>query len=195
MSENKDTRPVGVLALQGDYELHEQALDRLGTPHVRVRRPDELSDVRALIIPGGESTTMTRLIDKLDLRQPILDFAASGRMILGTCAGLIMLAKRIEEDEGRHGVEPLGLLDVLVRRNGFGRQTESFIDDVEMIEGGVASGVFIRAPRILETGEEVVTIATWRQEPVGVRQGNVIGLTYHPEAAGSVAVCRILSTL
>ena len=184
MSEIKDTRPVGVLALQGDYELHEKALDRQGVAHVRVRRSEELADVRALIIPGGESTTMTRLIDKLDLRQPILDFAASGRTILGTCAGLIMLARRIEEDEDRHGVEPLGLLDVLVRRNGFGRQVDSFIGDVELADGGITPGVFIRAPRILETGSDVVSIATWQGEPVGVRQGNVIGLTYHPEADG-----------
>ncbi len=184
MSKIKDTRPVGVLALQGDYELHEQALERQGMAHVRVRRSEELADVRALIIPGGESTTMTRLIDKLGLRQPILDFAASGRTILGTCAGLIMLAKRIEEDEDRHGVEPLGLLDVLVRRNGYGRQTDSFIDDVQVVDGGVVTGVFIRAPRILETGDDVTTIATWHDEPVGVRQGNVIGLTYHPEAVG-----------
>ncbi len=183
MSNVTDQRPVGVLALQGDFELHEQALDRQGTPHVRVRRPAELDDVRALIIPGGESTTMTRLIDKTGMRQPILDFAASGRTILGTCAGLIMLAKRIEEDNDRHGVEPLGLLDVLVRRNGFGRQVDSFIDTVTMADGTTAEGVFIRAPRVLEVGDGVEVVANWNDEVVGVRQGSVVGLTYHPEAS------------
>ncbi len=182
MSTIQDSRPVGVLALQGDFELHEQALDRQGTPHVRVRRPGELDAVRALIIPGGESTTMTRLIDRVGLRQPILDFAESGRTILGTCAGLIMLAREVEEDNGKHGVEPLGLLDVVVRRNGFGRQVDSFIDLVELGDGTTAQGVFIRAPRILATGDGVEVVARWNEEIVGVRQGNVVGLTFHPEA-------------
>jgi len=184
LSGTKNTRPVGVLALQGDFDLHEQALDRLGAPHVRVRRPAELDDVRALIIPGGESTTMTRLIDRLGLRQPILDFAASGRTILGTCAGLIMLAREVEENRGRHGVEPLGLLDVVVRRNGFGTQVDSFVGDVVLANGSMVAGVFIRAPRILEMGDGVEVVASWGDEVVGVRQGNVIGLTYHPETVG-----------
>lgn len=183
MTTTNDTRPVGVLALQGDFELHEQALDRQGTPHVRVRRPEELDGVRALIIPGGESTTMTRLIDIIGLRQPILDFAASGRTILGTCAGLIMLAREIEEDRDRHGVEPLGLLDVVVRRNGFGTQVDSFEDQVTLADGTTAPGVFIRAPRILEIGDGVEVVARWGEEPVAVRAGNVVGLTYHPEAS------------
>ncbi|HPF36542.1 pyridoxal 5'-phosphate synthase glutaminase subunit PdxT [bacterium] len=175
-------RPIGVLALQGDFELHEQALDRLGRPHVRVRRAEELDGVSALILPGGESTTMTRLIDRVGLRAPLLDFAASGRTMLGTCAGLILLATRIEEDRDRHGVEPLGLLDVLVRRNGFGRQVDSFVDDVTLADGGRAPGVFIRAPRILQTGAGVEVIARWGEEPVAVRAGNIVGLTFHPEA-------------
>ena len=180
--------PVGVLALQGDFELHEQALDRQGVGHVRVRRPGELEGVRSLIIPGGESTTMTRLIDKVGLRQPILDFAAAGKPILGTCAGLIMLATRIEEEEGRHGVKPLGLLDVTVRRNGYGTQVYSFIGDVEIVATGeTVPGVFIRAPKILEVGEGVEAIVTRNGEPVGVRVGSVTGLAYHPEANGDSA--------
>lgn len=180
--------PVGVLALQGDFELHEQALDRQGVAHVRVRRPGQLAHVRSLIIPGGESTTMTRLIDKIGLRRPILDFAAVGKPILGTCAGLIMLATRVEEEEGRHGVKPLGLLDVLVRRNGYGRQVDSFVGDVDIVATGeTVPGVFIRAPRILEIGEGVDVIVTWKTEAVGVRKGNVIGLTYHLEAGDGAA--------
>ena len=215
-----DTAPVGVLALQGDFELHEKALARAGRPSRRVRRPAELAGCGALIIPGGESTTLTRLIDRAGLREPILEFAARGGHVLGTCAGLIMLATRIDEDPARHGVRPLGLLDVLVRRNGYGRQVDSFVDEVEMTAaaagalgwylgdgtaevagaadggaGGEAApggaraavpatmqGVFIRAPRILEVGNGVEVIARHRGEPVGVRSGNVVGLTFHPEA-------------
>lgn len=188
MEDELSELPVGVLALQGDFELHEQALDRQGVSHVRVRRPGELAGVRSLIIPGGESTTMTRLIDKVGLRQPILDFAAEGKGILGTCAGLIMLATRIEEEEGRHGVKPLGLLDVLVRRNGYGRQVESFLGDVEMTElGELVRGVFIRAPKILEVGKGVEVISTLNGEPVGVKYGNTTGLAYHPEVVNFTA--------
>jgi len=131
---------------------------------------------------------MTRLIDKVGLRQPILDFAASGRSILGTCAGLIMLATRIEEEEGRHGVRPLGLLDVLVRRNGYGRQVDSFVGGVEIVgTGETVAGLFIRAPRILEVGDGVEVIAERDGEAVGIREGNVIGLAFHPEASGTNA--------
>ena len=178
----KNELPVGVLALQGDFELHEQALDRQDTPHVRVRRASELDACRGLIIPGGESTTMTRLIDKAGMRQAILDFAAE-RPVLGTCAGLIMLAQRLDEDLERYGVTPLGLLDVTVQRNGYGTQVDSFIGDVD-VEGceEAFAGYFIRAPRILEVGDGVEVIATHKGEAVGVRQGLVTGLTFHPEA-------------
>ncbi len=175
--------PVGVLALQGDFELHEKALDRQGVGHVRVRRPGELAGVRSLIIPGGESTTMSRLLDKSGLRSAILDFAADGKGILGTCAGLILLAARIEEEERDHGVVPLGLLDVTVRRNGYGRQVESFIGEVIDIRvESPISGVFIRAPKITQVGESASVISTRQGEPVGVSQGSVEGLAYHPEA-------------
>ena len=133
---------------------------------------------------------MTRLIDRIGLRQPILDFAASGRTILGTCAGLIMLAREVEEDRARHGVEPLGLLDVVVRRNGFGRQIDSFEDEVTHADGTTSPGVFIRAPRILSVGEGVEVVARWKDEPVAVRGGNIIGLTYHPEASNDLRSVR-----
>jgi len=176
-------QPVGILALQGDFELHAAALVKQGVAYLYVRRPEELAACRGLIIPGGESTTMTRLMDIVGLRQPILDFAAAGKPILGTCAGLIMLAARVDEDERRHGVHPLGLLDVLVRRNGYGRQVDSFVDEVVVAgRAGTVPGVFIRAPRILEVGPEVEVVATWRGEMVGVRSGNVTGLAFHPEA-------------
>jgi len=186
-----DELPVGVLALQGDFELHEQSLGRQGIAHKRVRRPGELAGVRSLIIPGGESTTMTRLIDKVGLRQPILDFAAAGKSILGTCAGLIMLATRIEEEEGRHGVRPLGLLDMLVRRNGYGRQVESFIGEVELVTTReTIQGAFIRAPRVLEIGNGIEILARCKGEIVGVKHGAVTGLAYHPEVVTSYVDSR-----
>ncbi|MBK6898877.1 MAG: pyridoxal 5'-phosphate synthase glutaminase subunit PdxT [bacterium] len=180
--------PIGILALQGDFALHAAALDRQGEAYLYVRRPEELAACRGLIIPGGESTTMTRLLDIVGLRQPILDFAAAGKPILGTCAGLIMLAARVDEDEKRHGVKPLGLLDVLVQRNNYGRQVDSFVDEVAVAgRSGTVPGVFIRAPRILEVGPGVEVVATWRGETVGVRSGNVTGLAFHPEAGESEA--------
>ncbi len=169
---------IGILALQGDFELHEEALGDRGLSAVRVRRVSELTEIDGLIIPGGESTTMTRLIDKIGMRDPLLNFSGP---ILGTCAGLIMLSKEIEEDRDRHGVEPLGMLDVVVRRNGFGTQIDSFADNVKWNDGTTNEGVFIRAPRILEIGNDVEVIARWNDEPVAVRQGDIVGLTYHPE--------------
>lgn len=169
---------IGVLALQGDFELHEKALGDRGLSCVRVRRVNELSEVEGLVIPGGESTTMTRLIDRVEMRNSLVNFKGP---ILGTCAGLIMLSKEIEEDRDRHGVEPLGLLDVVVRRNGFGTQIDSFSDTINWSDGSKSEGVFIRAPRILEIGNDVEVVAKWKDEPVAVRQGNVVGLTYHPE--------------
>lgn len=181
-------QPVGILALQGDFALHAAALERQGVAYLYVRRPEELAACRGLVIPGGESTTMTRLMDIVGLRQPILDFAAAGKPILGTCAGLIMLAARVDEDEKRHGVKPLGLLDVLVQRNGYGRQVDSFVDEVAVAgRADPVPGVFIRAPRILEVGAGVEVVATWRGEPVGVRRGSVTGLAFHPEAGDSRA--------
>ena len=182
------SQPVGILTLQGDFALHAAALEKKGEAYLYVRRPEELAACRGLVIPGGESTTMTRLMDIVGLRQAILDFAAAGKPILGTCAGLIMLAARVDEDELRHGVKPLGLLDVLVRRNGYGRQVDSFVDEVVVAgRAGTVPGVFIRAPRILEVGAGVEVVATWRGETVGVRQGNVTGLAFHPEAGDTTA--------
>lgn len=182
--------PVGLLALQGDFDRHRQALSRAGRASLPVRRPDELARVGALVIPGGESTTLSRLIDRGGLREPLRQFAAAGRPILGTCAGLIMLSRGLvgEQDDHWHGVQPLGLLDVTVRRNGFGRQVDSFTE-VLQLHGDLrdsslepSRAVYIRAPRIADVGPDVEVVATRPDgEVVGVRQGNVMGLTFHPE--------------
>jgi 5'-phosphate synthase pdxT subunit len=182
------TSPVGLLALQGDFDRHRQALEDLGLGALPVRRPDELARVGGLIIPGGESTTLSRLIDRGGLRQPLLEFAAAGKPILGTCAGLIMLGRGLagERDPGWHGVQPLGLLDVTVQRNGYGRQIDSFTEPLTLADDlagdAPCEAVYIRAPRIVDVGPAAEVIARRPDgEPVGVRQGNLVGLTFHPE--------------
>jgi 5'-phosphate synthase pdxT subunit len=178
---------VGLLALQGDFDRHRQALAALGRPTRLVRRPAELADCSHLVIPGGESTTLVRLVDRARLREPLRDFAAR-RPVLGTCAGLILLARSlVDEDRRRHGVAPLGLLDVAVLRNGYGRQIDSFTEDlaVDALNGTRERfrAVYIRAPRITAVGEGVEVLARRDAggEPVAVRQGHLMGLTFHPE--------------
>ena len=134
------TGPVGLLTLQGDYEKHRQAFAALGCETFGVRRPAELDSVSCLVIPGGESTTLTRLIDRVGLREPLRAFAAE-RPVMGTCAGLIMLAGRLEgEERADFGVEPLGLLDCTVQRNAYGRQVDSFTAPVGLkgLDGSAA---------------------------------------------------------
>ena len=191
--------PVGLLALQGDVQKHRQALARLGRETFAVRRPAELAQVGSLVIPGGESTTLSRLIDHIGLRQPILDFAAAGKPILGTCAGLIMLSRELvnERRPDWHGVAPLGLLDVTVQRNGFGRQIDSFTETVSVTAGtngdGPCQAVYIRAPRIIQVGPRAAAICRRPDgEVVGVRQGLIIGLTFHPELGDDARFHRLL---
>ena len=187
-------KPMGLLTLQGDYEKHQQAFASLGVETFGVRRAHELDLVSGLVIPGGESTTLTRLMDRVGLRQPILDFAAD-HPVMGTCAGLIMMAKRLEgETFGDYGVEPLGLLDVQVQRNGYGRQIDSFTAgiDINILDGTDQPypAVFIRAPRIAQVAENVDVIAIHEGEPVAVHCGRHLGLTFHPELTGDLRIHR-----
>lgn len=172
---------VGVLSLQGDFALHARALEALGVEPVRVSLPGHLRDLEALVLPGGESSTMLRLLESTGLRSPLETFVRE-RPVLGTCAGVILLSARA--DKLPH--PPLGVLDVTTTRNAFGRQIHSFTAPVAVRPlGAEVSGVFIRAPRLSAVGAAEV-VATWtrpdgRAEPVGVRQGRVVGLTFHPE--------------
>jgi 5'-phosphate synthase pdxT subunit len=188
------SEPVGVLALQGDFALHEQALARLDVQARRIRRPGELEGCHALIMPGGESTTMSRLLDSSGLRGPLREFAEK-HPVLGTCAGLILLARELEPEVGghHHGVEPLGLLDVKVVRNGYGRQVDSFQAELTL-DGDPQPfhGVFIRAPRVIQIGPEVEVIARRGDEAVAVRQGHILGAAFHPELTDDP---RLLSRL
>lgn len=168
---------VGVLSLQGDFALHARALAAHQAVPVRVSQPAHLEGLEALVMPGGESTTMLRLLASTGLRAPLERFVRE-RPVMGTCAGVILLSS--ECDRLPH--PPLGVLDVTVERNAYGRQIDSFSDALEVAPlGGRFDGVFIRAPRLRRVGAGVEVIATHRGEPVGVRQGRVVGLTFHPE--------------
>jgi 5'-phosphate synthase pdxT subunit len=164
---------VGVLALQGDFEAHSKMLAALGAEPRVVRSPKDLEGLDGLVIPGGESTTMSLGIEREGLAEPLKDLVRSGTPVLGTCAGLIMLDRA-----------HLGLLDVLARRNAFGRQVSSFEADVSVQGAGPMRAVFIRAPWIDEVGEEVEVLAEVDGHPVAVRQGNVLAVAFHPELTG-----------
>jgi pyridoxal 5'-phosphate synthase pdxT subunit len=168
---------VGVLALQGDFEAHAKVLRELGTTPREVRTPADLEGVEAIVIPGGESTTMTLGIERERLADPLRELVRSGVPTLGTCAGLIMLDR-----------DHLGLLDVSTRRNAFGRQTRSFEADLELEGLGAMKAVFIRAPWVEDAGEEVEVLAEVDGHPVAVRQDNILAVAFHPELTDDVRV-------
>lgn len=179
-----DPRPVvGVLALQGDFAAHAIAVEEIGARATLVRRPDELVQVGALVLPGGESTAQLRLLDRAGLTEPLRAFVAEGRPVLATCAGLVLAAARVTSPQQRS----FGWIDVAVARNAWGRQIASF---EATSDDGARPLVFIRAPRIVEVGAGVEVLATFRGEPVLVRQGNVTGATFHPELTSDRGVHR-----
>jgi 5'-phosphate synthase pdxT subunit len=170
---------VGVLALQGDFEAHAKVLEELGAKARTVRTPADLEGLDGLVIPGGESTTMTLGIEREGLAEPLRELAGSGAPVLGTCAGLIMLDR-----------EHLGILDLRARRNAFGRQIRSFELDLSLQEltgengEGPPRAVFIRAPWVEEHGAGVEVLAEVDGHPVAVRQGDVLAIAFHPELTG-----------
>jgi pyridoxal 5'-phosphate synthase pdxT subunit len=174
---------IGVLGLQGDVREHSRALEAAGATPVVVKRPDELAEVDALIVPGGESTTIGKLIDRFGLLHPIVERARSGMPIYGTCAGMILLARDIA---GEHRApHRFGLMDITVRRNSYGRQVESFETDIEV--AGLAEpfrAVFIRAPSVEAATEDVEILATYEGLPVMVGQGPHMASSFHPEMTG-----------
>ena len=174
---------VGVLALQGDVREHLAAIRDVGAEALEVRLPRDLVDLDALILPGGESTTMRKLIEIYGLREPILSLARTGAPMLGTCAGMILLAERIAD-----GDEPVfALIDLEVRRNGYGRQLDSFEADLDIPALGVEPlhGVFIRAPLVTDVGPGAEVLARDADgAPVAVRQGRVLATAFHPELTG-----------
>lgn len=172
---------VGVLALQGDFAAHARAIHAAGAEPVEVRRVAQLSEIAALIVPGGESTSLLRLMERESFDQAISAFHDRGGLLMGTCAGLILFAREVLAPSQ----QSLGLLDVTVERNAFGRQAESFVDQGRLFLPGhdetTAEMVFIRAPRIRRVGPEVRILGEWNGEPVLVQAGRVIGGTFHPE--------------
>ncbi len=186
---------IGILALQGNFALHKSRLEELGAETLLVKSAEDLSEVAGIIIPGGESTTLLRLMDS-ELREALVERISGGLTTLATCAGLILLAKRV------HGPsqESLELIDVEVTRNAYGRQVDSFVDgqlhwsstgrallaqyeleEYEKYASTIFEGVFIRAPRITGVGENIEVLVERGDEPVFVRQGNILGLSFHPE--------------
>jgi pyridoxal 5'-phosphate synthase pdxT subunit len=164
---------VGVLALQGDFEAHSKMLEALGaTPRI-VRTPRDLEGLDGLVMPGGESTTMTLGLEREGLTEPLRELVQSGAPVLGTCAGMIMLDR-----------EHLGVLDISARRNAFGRQVQSFETDVTVKGAGAMRAVFIRAPWVEDVGEGVEVLAEVDGHPVAVRQENVLAVAFHPELTG-----------
>jgi len=184
---------IGVLALQGDTREHLAALRDSGVSAVPVRRRDELDAVDALVIPGGESTTMSHLLRELDLLEPLRKRLADGLPAYGACAGMILLASEIL-DAGAGGREavPLGGIDMTVRRNAFGRQVDSFEGDVEFTGfDKPVHAVFIRAPWVERVGEGVQVLARAAGHAVAVRQGGVLATAFHPEMTGDRRIHRL----
>jgi 5'-phosphate synthase pdxT subunit len=168
---------VGVLALQGDFEAHAKVLLELGATPREVRTPADLEGLDALVLPGGESTTMTLGIEREGLAEPLIDLVKSGVPTLGTCAGMIVLDR-----------DHLGLLDVSTRRNAFGRQLNSFEADLELDGFGELRAIFIRAPWVEEVGEDVEVLAEVEGHPVAVRQDNILAVAFHPELTDDIRV-------
>ncbi|GAB1810814.1 pyridoxal 5'-phosphate synthase glutaminase subunit PdxT [Priestia megaterium] len=169
---------VGVLGLQGAFREHAQALEAAGAEAIIIKKVEQLNEIDGLILPGGESTAMRRLIDKYDFMEPLRHFAQAGKPVFGTCAGLILLAGQVVDREEPH----LGVMDITVARNSFGRQRDSFEAALNIKDiGEDFIGVFIRAPHIVEVGENVEVLAMHNDRIVAARQGQFLGCSFHPE--------------
>ncbi len=181
---------VGILAIQGDVEAHARALGRVGADAVAVRHAEDLAEIEALILPGGESTTIAKGLERLGLYEPLRAFAAAGRPLLGTCAGAVLLAREVEN----HPVQSLGLLDVVAVRNAYGTQVDSFAALADSKLQGLRC-IFIRAPRLRRPGPEVEVLARVDGWPVFVRQGKILATTFHPELDGDPRIHELLLDL
>jgi pyridoxal 5'-phosphate synthase pdxT subunit len=184
------TPRIGVLALQGAFREHIQALTRLGADAVPLRSPDELAGLDGVVLPGGESTTMDKLLRQFDLQQPLRRHLRAGLPAMATCAGVILLADEVRD--GLPDQESLRLLPIAVRRNAYGRQPESFESDIEL--QGLDEpfrGVFIRSPVVERVDDSVEVLGTVDDRPVAIRSGRILGLTFHPELTGDDRLHRL----
>lgn len=183
---------VGVLALQGDFREHQQLLERIGVEAVQVKKPQDLTGIAGLVIPGGESTAISKLLRIFDLIEPLRQLRQRGFPILGTCAGMILLADDVEGAVVDQ--EFIGGLDITVSRNAYGSQNQSFEAAIEL-GGAQLRAAFIRAPRVLRVGDPVQVLATLDGEPIAVRQGNLMAASFHPEITSETALHEIFVEL
>lgn len=168
---------IGILGLQGAVREHARAVEECGARTIVVKRAEQLAEIDGLILPGGESTAMRRLIDKYELMEPLQEFGKSGKPLFGTCAGLILMAKHIHGEDSH-----LGLMDIRIERNSFGRQKDSFEAEIPVAGiGDSMTAVFIRAPHIMEAGENVEVLAKYEGRIVAAREGQFLGCSFHPE--------------
>ncbi len=187
-SPNFSMLKIGILALQGAFAKHFEMVTKLGANAVYVKKPEDLADIDALIIPGGESTTMLLQIKFIDLFPALQDFSGK-KPIFGTCAGLILMSKQVGADQTK---DLLKALDISVERNAFGRQVESFKAEIQVNLPSTSAfaypAIFIRAPRIKQTGTDVTILADFEGEPVLVQQGNHLGSSFHPELTDDIRI-------
>ncbi|CAJ60786.1 MULTISPECIES: pyridoxal 5'-phosphate synthase glutaminase subunit PdxT [Frankia] len=182
---------IGILALQGDVREHARGLTDVGAQPVEVRRAAQLAEVDGLVLPGGESTTIGRLLQVFELLEPLRAAVVAGLPVFGSCAGMILLARDVVD--GRPDQPLIGGLDMVVRRNAFGRQVDSFeVDlDVDGVEGPPVHAVFIRAPWVEKAGDAVEVLARVAEAPVAVRQGSLLATAFHPELTGDSRMHRL----
>lgn len=173
---------IGVLAIQGDFDAHRRRLEELGAEVVLVRKPEELDQVDGLVIPGGESTTFLKFLGQNGFLEKLREFVKV-KPTFGTCAGAILLAKEVSNPDQ----EGLGAIDIGIRRNAYGRQIDSFIEEIDSKLGRIET-VFIRAPRIERVGKDVEVLASEKNDPILVRQGKVMAATFHPELSSDSRV-------
>ncbi|MCF8010164.1 MAG: pyridoxal 5'-phosphate synthase glutaminase subunit PdxT [Clostridiales bacterium] len=180
---------IGVLALQGAFREHQKMFEYCGIKTVQVRMPEQLNNIDALVIPGGESTTMSKLLVEYDLLNPIIELGQKGLPIMGTCAGLVLLAREIVNSNQQ---PVLQLMDIKVKRNAFGRQRESFETDLDITELGELPlrAVFIRAPYVVSAGENVKVLSSFKNKIICVEQQNLIGVAFHPELTKDIRLHR-----
>ncbi|MBK03543.1 MAG: pyridoxal 5'-phosphate synthase glutaminase subunit PdxT [Deltaproteobacteria bacterium] len=176
---------IGILSLQGGFAAHQRILSALGHDTLLIKTPEQLLDIEGLVLPGGESSTQLKLIHHAKLFAPLIDYCQSERPVFGTCAGLILLARDVRSPQQ----ESLGQLDVVVERNAWGRQRQSFEARSEKMRWPM---LFIRAPKIVSTGEHVEWVDTYQHEPVIVRQGNIFGATFHPELTDDMSIHQMI---
>ena len=175
---------IGVLALQGDFLEHLKTLEKIGVSAKEVRLPKDLEDINGIIMPGGESTTIAHLLDVFKIRNPLIEKIKKGMPVWGTCAGMILLAKKLVQDRP----EPLGLMDIIVNRNAYGRQIDSFTTSLRIKPLGEKElfATFIRAPIIEEIGKNVEILSKYNGDIVAVKQANILATSFHPELTSDV---------